>query len=214
MFELSPLETATNASASLMPASSRTSRSNPSPTIVLRASPGGYLMNASGFLSMTVDLVTAFDELQGQLGAHAPATHDDDPHRPQSLLDACDGRHVRLARPDAERSSTGRAATSTCGYRPSAFRMILPAGAVVQDPLTELREVPARHHDGHLGPVVRDPQHILLERAGHVAVPALDERRAGRAGPFGHPASASTAAFGGSTAAWMAQTSVAPSVCA
>ncbi len=54
MFELSPLETATNASASLIPAASRTSRSNPRPTICRALSPGGYLMNAAGFLSMTV----------------------------------------------------------------------------------------------------------------------------------------------------------------
>ncbi len=54
MLELSPLETATNASASLMPAASKTSRSKPRPTIWRVLSPGGYLMNASGFLSITV----------------------------------------------------------------------------------------------------------------------------------------------------------------
>src|SRR4051812_20345928 len=54
MLELSPLETATNASASRIPASSRMSRSNPRPTTVRAPSPGGYVKKASARLSMTV----------------------------------------------------------------------------------------------------------------------------------------------------------------
>jgi hypothetical protein len=54
VFELSPLLTAMNASASWMPASSRVWRSNPSPTIVFALNPGGSLSKADGFLSMIV----------------------------------------------------------------------------------------------------------------------------------------------------------------
>src|SRR5919204_4165525 len=76
MLELSPLETATKASASLIPASSRTSRSNPMPTISRAPSPGGYAWNASGFLSM----------IATSLPPSRSAFESSDPTRPQPMI--------------------------------------------------------------------------------------------------------------------------------
>src|SRR5690349_16838051 len=53
MFELSPLETAANASASLIPASSSTPRSKPMPVTVMPLKSGPSRRNASALMSMT-----------------------------------------------------------------------------------------------------------------------------------------------------------------
>src|SRR5262245_38115380 len=79
MLELSPLDTATNAPASLMPASSRTSRSNPRPTIWRASKPGGSLSNASWRLSM---MVTEWPPL-------ASCTVSAAPTRPHPMITMC-----------------------------------------------------------------------------------------------------------------------------
>src|SRR6185436_6527721 len=171
MFELSPLETATNPSASLMPASSRTSRSNPRPTIVFAPVPGGYLMNASGFLSMTA---TSWSPSRS-------CRANSEPTRPQpitmtfmrgSLPDVCDRWHGRL-RGRARREIVGDARDIHVRV-PTERPHDLGARPIVEEALTELGEVPSRHHDGHLRARVGPAQDVLLERPRHVAVPALD----------------------------------------
>src|SRR5919106_5656018 len=82
MFELSPLETAMNASASLIPASSRTSRSNPIPTMVRASKPGGRRSNACFRLSM---METVWPACESWIVSSAPT-------RPHPMITTCIGR--------------------------------------------------------------------------------------------------------------------------
>ena len=79
MFELSPFETATNASASLIPASSSTVRSKPTPTTFFASNSGGSRSNASRRLSM---MATEWPRWRS---ASVAAT----PTRPQPMITTC-----------------------------------------------------------------------------------------------------------------------------
>src|SRR5215204_6492915 len=79
MLELSPLETAANPSASVMPASKRTSRSNPTPFTVLPEKSGPKRRKESGSRSMTATVCPRFSRLRARL----------DPTRPQPMITMC-----------------------------------------------------------------------------------------------------------------------------
>src|SRR5215218_4156766 len=79
MLELSPLETAANPSASVMPASKSTSRSNPTPFTVLPEKSGPKRRKESGSRSMTATVCPRFSRLRARL----------DPTRPQPMITMC-----------------------------------------------------------------------------------------------------------------------------
>src|SRR6478609_10639063 len=79
MLELSPEETAANASARLMPAFSRTSWSNPIPVTLSPLKPGPRRRNASGSLSMTDTVWLRSSRLRASV----------EPTRPQPMITTC-----------------------------------------------------------------------------------------------------------------------------
>ncbi len=80
MFELSPLETAANASARSIPASTSTSRSKPIPVTVSPVKSGPSRRNASGFWSMTATVWPRDLEVLREGRADPPTPHDHDVH--------------------------------------------------------------------------------------------------------------------------------------
>src|SRR4051795_3883320 len=79
MLELSPLETAANASARLTPAFSRTSWSKPYPVILSPLNPGPSLRKLSGSLSMTETVWLRSSRLLARV----------EPTRPQPMITTC-----------------------------------------------------------------------------------------------------------------------------
>ena len=91
MLELSPLETAANASAFSMPARSSTPWSKPMPVTLVPANDGPSRRNASGLLSMTETVWLRSSRLRASV----------DPTRPQPMITTCTGETLlRCGRPD------------------------------------------------------------------------------------------------------------------
>src|SRR6478752_5417188 len=82
MLELSPLETAANASARRMPAFSRTSWSKPCPVILSPLNPGPTRRNASGSASMIDTVWLRSSRLRASV----------EPTRPQPMITTCTGQ--------------------------------------------------------------------------------------------------------------------------
>src|ERR1700752_4060553 len=80
MLELSPLETAANASARRIPAFSRTSWSKPYPVILSPLNPGPRPRNGSGLVVVAEQGVVAPPEGAGEGRADPAATHDHHVH--------------------------------------------------------------------------------------------------------------------------------------
>src|SRR5215218_10334195 len=84
MLELSPLDTAANASARRMPAFSRTCWSKPMPATLSPLKPGPSLRNASGALSMTETVWLRSSRLRARV----------EPTRPHPMITTCTGETV------------------------------------------------------------------------------------------------------------------------
>src|SRR5581483_2211276 len=192
MFELSPFVTAMNASASLIPASSSSSRSNPKPTIVRASNPGGRRSNADGRLSM---IVTSWPALASWMVSSEPTL----PHPTMITRMAASAYRTRLAVAGWDRGARGEGggglgrldASGPAGRADlveverddrevdvlvASERLRDPAaGPVVQDALPELGVVSPGHDDRDLAVRARLLGDVVLERPGDVPVPALDD---------------------------------------
>src|SRR5581483_4197895 len=192
MFELSPLVTAMNASASLIPASSSSSRSNPNPTIVRASNPGGRRSNAEGRLSM---IVTSWPALASWMVSSEPTL----PHPTMITRIAASAYPTRLAVAGWDRGARGEGGgglgrldgsgsvrrvdlvevegnDGEVDVLVAAERLRDPAARpVVQDALSELRVVAPRHDDRDLAVRSGLFGHVALEGARDVPVPALDD---------------------------------------
>src|SRR6478609_9002889 len=117
MLELSPLETAANASARLMPAFSRTSWSNPWPVTLSPLKPGPTRRNASGSESMIDTVWLRSSRLRASV----------EPTRPQPMITTCTTQ--TLQPPDVSTARMHPASRGGSSLSAREYRRRVEAGA-------------------------------------------------------------------------------------
>src|SRR5438105_9258754 len=132
MLELSPLDTAANASASSMPASTSVSRSKPTPVTVRPAKSGPSRRKASALWSTTATECPAASRLCAIV----------DPTRPHPMITTCtDGHDTRASLPYPRLRVLARRHLQAAGRRaPDAQRAARRAAAAEEDRIAGLRE--------------------------------------------------------------------------
>src|SRR3954451_6290012 len=116
MLELSPLDTAANASADSMPARSRTPWSKPMPVTFVPPKDGPSRRNASGLLSMTDTVWLRSSRLRASV----------DPTRPHPMITTCTQRTLlRAVRPPGVEPLDRRTSLPIVGVGDVSKRILL-----------------------------------------------------------------------------------------